>query len=400
MKVLFLTKYDLQKFGIAEPLSALSAALGKLGVDVTVYSSDPSARAGRMGNGQPCIYGPMPRPHLLMGHLAARHIARLCRREGFELIHCHGLYRPGWAARAVRRLADVPYVVTSWGDIVPTSSRQQRWSVRRRCRKILADAAAVVHPTSVIAEYSRALGRGPTESIIPNGIDLDRWRSTQQQCPPRRLVQGPYILAVGKLVEQKGFQVLIRAMAQPPLKGGDARLVIAGDGPDAAAFKTLARELGLNVAGGLDAISDAPAGSICFAGFVDFATKVHLYRDAAAVAFSSQYGEGFPGVLLEAMAAGKAIVASDIPATRAIVGRDSAIFVPPPQEQAWAKTMGEVLDDDERRAMMEKTNGTKVEQFAWTRVAQQFAEVYRAILDGVQGRQTPRPSGRTFSITA
>ncbi len=380
MKVLFLTKYDVQKFGIAEPLSALSAALGELGVDVTVYSSDPSARCGHMTNGQPCIYGPIPRPHLFLGGLASRHIARLCKREGFELIHCHGLYRPGWAARAVKRLANIPYVVTSWGDIVPTSSRQQRWSVRRRCRAILASAAAVVHPTAVIAGYSRALGACPgAELVIPNGIDLARWRKTQAACDDRRLIAGRYILAVGKLVAQKGFHVLIRAMALLARQGSDVRLVIAGDGPDKDVLQSLTRELGLHLCQG-DALRDAPAGSVCMTGFVDFATKVHLYRDAAAVAFSSQHGEGFPGVLLEAMAAGKAIIASDILATRAIVTQDNALFVPPADAAAWARAITDLLNEPARLALIEKTNSAVVEDYAWSHIARRFAEVYKSIL--------------------
>ncbi len=376
MKVLFLTKYNLEKFGIAEPLMALSDALAGRGVDVLVAGSHKTAKAGVLRNGRPCVYTPLPKPGIF-GGLTVRGLMRICRRHGVQLVHCHGLYRPGYAARLVKLRTGIPYVVTSWGDIVPSSSRQRRRSVRRRCRAILTDADAVTHPTTVIAGYAERLCDVSHKStIIPNGIDLQRWR---EQTKP---VGGRYILAIGKLTEQKGFGVLIDAMHR--LAGsGEACLVIAGDGQEGPALRARASSQGLEVREGLEGLDSAKPGAVFFAGFIQGGQRLPLFRSARLVAFSSQYGEGFPGVLLEAMACGKAIVASDIPATRAIVTADqNALLVPPSDADAWGQAIRKLLDDDQLREKIERNNLVQAEQYDWPVIAEKFARVYRCVLSG------------------
>ena len=383
MKILFLTKYDLERFGIAEPLLALSEALADRGVDVLVAGSHETAKAGALRDGRLCLHAPLPKPGLMRGAAAVRNLVRICRRHGIEIVHCHGLYRPGYAARLIKRRSGIPYVVTSWGDIVPSSSRQRRRSVRRRCRQILKDADAVTHPTTVIAEYAgRLCDVSPKSSIIPNGIDLRLWRKDTKP------VEGRYILAIGKLTDQKGFGVLIDAMQHLGGAGGDISLVIAGEGETGPALRAQAGELGLEVHEGLTELADAAPGAVFFAGFVGDEAKLDLFRGARLVAFSSQYGEGFPGVLLEAMASGKAIVASDIPATRAIVtAGENALLVAPPDADAWAAAIGKLLQDNELRENIERKNFQRAEQYDWPVVAGKFAEIYRRVLTGAADNQ-------------
>ncbi|MBL7132486.1 MAG: glycosyltransferase family 4 protein [Phycisphaerae bacterium] len=375
MKVLFLTKYNLEKFGIAEPLIALSAALSACGADVLIAGSHETAKAGRLRGGRPCLHAPLPKPGLMRG-AAVRNLVGLCRQHEIEIIHCHGLYRPGYAARLIKRRSGIPYVVTSWGDIVPSSSRQQRRSVRRRCRRILADADAVTHPTAVIAEYAgRLCDVSAKSSIIPNGIDLSWWRSGAVP------LAGRYILAIGKLTEQKGFGVLIDAMGRLAGRQTDISLVIAGSGQAASALRAQAGDLGLEVREGLAGLGDAQGGAVFFAGFVGDEMKLGLFRGARLVAFSSQYGEAFPGVLLEAMVCGKAIVASDIPATRAIITPgENALLVAPADADAWAAAIGNLLGNNELRSSIERNNLQRAEQYDWPVIAGKFTEIYRRVL--------------------
>jgi len=383
MKVLFLTKYDLERFGIAEPLLALAAALAGRGVDVLVAGGHETAKAGALRDGRPCLHTPLPKPGLMRGSGSVRKLVGLCRQHGIEIVHCHGLYRPGYAGRLIKRRSGIPYVVTSWGDIVPSSSRQRRRSVRRRCRQILKDADAVTHPTTVIAEYAgRLCDVSPKSSVIPNGIDLRLWRKDTKPA------EGRYILAIGKLTDQTGFGVLIDAMQHLGGAEGDISLVIAGEGQAASALRARAGKLGLEVREGLTELADADRGAVFFAGFVGDEAKLSLFGGARLVAFSSQYGEGFPGVLLEAMASGKAIVASDIPATRAIVtAGENALLVAPLDADAWAAAIGKLLQDRELRESIERNNLTRAEQYDWPVVAGKFAGIYRNVLAGAAVNQ-------------
>jgi len=354
MNVLFLTKYDVARFGIAHTVQALSATLEPLGMDVLVCSSHESARSGVLPNGWPCVRAPLSRPGLLSGKAEVKRLAALCGEHAIDLVHCHGIYRPGYTARQLKALTGLPYVLTSWGDIVPSSSRQQRRSVRRRCRAILADADAVTSPTTAIAGYVRDICNvDDKHTLIPNGIYLDQWRA--EPIPP----QGDYVFALGTLTPQKGFHVLIDAM-----KRAAAPLVVGGEGEQAEALR-----------------EQAAGAAVEFPGYLDGQAKCDAFHRAKLVAFPSQYGEGFPGVLLEAMAAGRAIVASDLPVTRSILTEGvSAVLVPPADVDAWAEAIAGLLADDSRRQAMERTNATAAEEHDWPVVAGRFAEVYARVL--------------------
>jgi glycosyltransferase involved in cell wall biosynthesis len=144
-----------------------------------------------------------------------------------DLIHAHGLYRGGWAAREVAKRTGLPYVVTSHGDIAMTSSRMHRPDVRRRCRLILTDASAVTHLSAAMAELAYQLADVRAKScIITNGLDLAAWGT------PSPSPADGYVLAIGRLVAQKGFGTLLEAVARLKQQGGGPSLVIAGQGPE------------------------------------------------------------------------------------------------------------------------------------------------------------------------
>lgn len=178
-------------------------------------------------------------------------------------------------------------------------------------------------------DLARTLGlRRNAISVVPNPVVSDALRSAVQSAP-RALQAPPVILAAGRLVHQKGFDVLVRAFAilrraQP------ARLVIAGDGPELESLRRLAQAEGC-------------ADDVEFAGYVADLREPMLR--ASAFVLPSRW-EGLPGVLIESLALGTPVVATDCPGgSREILedGRWGAL-VRVDDAEALAAAIGRTLD--------------------------------------------------------
>lgn len=148
-------------------------------------------------------------------------------------------------------------------------------------------AAAVVVQTASTRDYLAARWRVPLVTI-PNPVDP----GTAGDAPGERLVVG-----LGRLVPQKGFDVLLRGFARAAIAEAGWRVEIAGSGPGLPDLMTLARDLGIDTA-------------VAFPGTVKDSTA--FLRRAGIFALTSRF-EGFPNALAEAMALGRAVVATDCP---------------------------------------------------------------------------------------
>ncbi|MCX7825230.1 MAG: glycosyltransferase family 4 protein [Verrucomicrobiae bacterium] len=375
MRVLFLTKYHVRRDATIEVFGALSNHLRAFGVEVAIYSSDPSAAEGPLPGGTKCVHGPLPKPAFWSLPFAARRIVSWCRKNDVDLIHAHGLYRGGWAAREVAKRTGLPYVVTSHGDIAMTSSRMRRPDVRRRCRLILTDASAVTHLSTAMAELAYQFADVRAKScIITNGLDLAAWGAPGP--PPA----DGYVLAIGRLVAQKGFGTLLEAVARLKQQGSAPSFVVAGQGPEQEVLEKQAGALGLPVCRRIEELPRG-VGAVCFPGYVSGEIKRKIYAGARVVAFPSRGSEAFGLVLIEAMAAGRAVVASDLPAVQEIVtdGRNGLI-VPAENVAAWADAIQKLLSDDALRGQMERANREDVTRYDWRPIAGQYAELYRRVL--------------------
>jgi len=200
-------------------------------------------------------------------------------------------------------------------------------------------ADAVVVQTEAAAQWFRKhLKRRLSVTVIPNPIapasDLERASMTVPQ---------PFILAAGRLVHQKGFDILIRAFAVAARERGPLRLAIAGEGPESQALRDLAGELQLE-------------DRVLFLGEVRELRA--LMRQADAFVLSSRY-EGFPNVLLEALASDLPVVATDCPGgPREILrGGEFGLLVPCEDTAALADALRRVATDSDLRRRL-SANGT------------------------------------------
>ncbi|MCS7207053.1 MAG: glycosyltransferase family 4 protein [Dehalococcoidia bacterium] len=199
-------------------------------------------------------------------------------------------------------------------------------------------AAAVVGVSRTVADYVQKERGRPVEAVIYPGVDTERFApiaSVEERKSLRRRLGLPeeafIVLAVGRLTFKKGFDVLVEACtilrAQP-----DLQVLIVGDGPARPALVKRASEHGLT--------------GLRFWGAAPMQTMSDLYRVADAFVLPSRTGEGFPLVILEAMASGLPVIATPLGGAREVVenGR-TGFLVPPGDPEALAAVLSDLKQD-------------------------------------------------------
>lgn len=307
--------------------------------------------------------GPMP-----LGHAAQRigfnlraegRIARLAYDPdlivGFDLDGCLLRHKAPYVASIKGVLAEE---LTFERGIVRFSlwlqSRFERLNVRR---------APLVLTTSdyarrrIAANYGVPVGK---IAVVPESIDLRGWRAALATAGPRRNWT-PTILTVCHLYPRKSVDVLLRAMPLVRATIPNARLRIVGIGPELDRLITLRDELGVT-------------DDVDFLRHIPFEQLVLEYRDAALFCLPSRQ-EGFGIVLLEAMAAGRAVVASRATAIPEVVPDGVAgSLVVPGDSGALAETLIELLSQPERADALGASGARHVEVFDAPLIATRFME--------------------------
>jgi len=244
---------------------------------------------------------------------ARKALARL-RAEGFDfdLIDAHYYYPDGVAAALLSRWFGKPFVVTARGSDVNLISHFTL--PRRLMRWTASQAAASIGVSRGLVEGLRALG-APADRlhVMRNGVDLQRFQPVDPAEARRRLglpADARILLSVGHLVALKGNHLLLEAAALLRARGMPCFVVVVGDGPEKPALEQLATALGL-------------AGQVRFAGAIPNAA-LPAYSAAADLSILASSREGWANVLLESMACGTPVVASDIPGNPEVVQRREA----------------------------------------------------------------------------
>jgi len=210
-------------------------------------------------------------------------------------------------------------------------------------------------------------------AIIPNGIDYERFHQPAEPLPAYDDGR-PTILFLGRLEERKGFQYMLEAFARVRLVVPDARLLVAGafTREDREPFVRQARREGIR--------------GVHFIGYVSEEDKPRYFRSCDVFCAPSIGFESFGIVLLEAMAAGRPIVASNIPGYRSVLshGREG-LLVEPGDSEALAQALVRLLRDPELRAQMAQQGEQTARKFAWEKVAALVLEVYQQLLEKRSG---------------
>ncbi|HEY1013346.1 MAG TPA: glycosyltransferase family 4 protein, partial [Herpetosiphonaceae bacterium] len=232
----------------------------------------------------------------------------------------------------------------------------------RRWRAVRADVARwIAVSNEVKADWVREMAVEPAlVAVVPNGVDVARFRPDPIGGLAARATVGvpdkaPLLVGVGRLEEEKGFQVAIRALAALGERLPDARLVIAGDGVFRRRLERLIRRLKL-------------AERVTLLGHRPNAELPALLAAADGFVLPSLRHEGFPVVIAEALAAGLPVLASRAGGTpSAIEDGLNGRLLPIGDVQAWAAALAELLGDERRR----RAQGALARQIAAARFSEQ-----------------------------
>lgn len=294
-------------------------------------------------------------------------LRRFIRRQRPDVLHCHGLYPPGYlAGRSLAQLG-CPMVLTSHGeDVYQDYPRLAEPRLLARHVEALAAADALVAISLFTREgYQRMLPAAKRIVDIPNGVDAQRWaRPASPQADWQGRVPNDFLLFLGRLDRRKGVDVLLQALGQlhdPPV------VVIAGDGPERPALEALAQRQG-------------PSARTVFLGMVAGEEKAWLLQHARALVVPSRDWEAFGLVVLEAYAAGCPVVATRLAGLAGLVdpGRTGWLVEPGSVDELGAAIMevlaSPALSDSQRRLLQ-----SKARQFDWPLVADRHLALYRSI---------------------
>ena len=300
--------------------------------------------------------GRSPGPGVLRETASLR---RIVRSFAPDVVHLHSA-KAGLAGRlALRGRIPTLFQPHAWsflavtGPVARAALRWERFAARW--------ADAIVCVSRAERDQGVAAGVSGAWEIVPNGVDLDRFTPGDAREARQRLGEapGPLAVCVGRLSRQKGQDVLLRAWSDVGARVPEARLVLVGGGPDEAELRAA-----------------APSG-VSFAGVSD---DVVAWLAAADVVVVPSRWEGMSLSMLEALAAGRSVVATDVSGAREAVTDDSGAVVAVEDAGALADALIERLEDPTlSEAEGRAARSIAEERFGLERNAQEMLRVYRDV---------------------
>jgi teichuronic acid biosynthesis glycosyltransferase TuaC len=245
-------------------------------------------------------------PHTLYRAMRKRFLKLRSEGHKFDLVDAHYFYPDGVAAVRLAREFGLPVVVTARGtdlNLIPEFP-----APRRMILKAASQADGLITVCQALKDRLVELGIvADAVTVLRNGVDLDRFRPMDRAAARHQMgLTRRTLLSVGHLIERKGHHHVTEALRLLP----DTDLLIVGDGVERSTLEQLAKRLN---------VSDR----VKFLGAVDQRSLAPIYNAADALVLASSR-EGWANVLLEAMACGTPVVASNVWGTPEVVAADEA----------------------------------------------------------------------------
>ena len=292
---------------------------------------------------------------------SARRVAAELRAFGPDVVHAHEPLAPSTSMFALRAGAreGAPIVATFHAG----AERSRLFDVAAPALRRVARSIDVRIAVSAAAASFAARRIGDGFIVVPNGVDVERFADAV----PADLPAGRRMLFVGRLDERKGFRVAVAAFERLAGRFPDLLLVAVGDGPEAAAARALPEPI---------------RRRIVLVGRV--ANEDLQGYEAAADVFvaPSVGGETFGVVLVEAMAAGVPVVASDIPGYDEVIREGEGLLVPPRDPAALADAVASILDDAPAARALGDGGLARARTYSWESVAGRLEAVYEDVAAG------------------
>ncbi|MCC6457426.1 MAG: glycosyltransferase [Caldilineaceae bacterium] len=318
------------------------------------------------GGGLPITLRKYPLARLQLPFFMARHSQVIAQHARHcDLVHAHWTLS-GSAALLARPLHRKPVLVTVQGsDIFQVAkSGLGAWFTRR----VLNSSDQVTALSHALKDAAIDAGaRAEKIAIVPNGVDIHRFMPPQEEQRGQKAAQPPIILFTGFLIQRKGVRYLLEALALLPAHLPRYRAVIVGEGPEEEALRAQVAALGLG-------------DRVEFAGFQPQAAVSEWMRQAHVFVLPSlEEGQGV--VLLEALASGTPVVASDVDGIRDVVVPEVGYRVPPADPAALAAALEQMLTIDAAgwQRLSQQARQCAVDLYDWDKIGARFVEIYRGI---------------------
>jgi len=371
VKVALVSPYDWSRPGGVQGHIASLARCLEADHEVRVFT--PSSRRPSRDERHVVVVGhPLPVPYnrsvapVALSPMAARRVVRALAEFRPHVVHIHEPLAPVVSAAAAA-FGPRPLVGTfhAWA----ASHRLQRAArpaVGRVVRRL--DARIAVSPAAqqfASGAYGIPLG---TFRVVPNGVDEAAF-ATAAPLPELADPERPLLLFVGRLEPRKGLDVAIRAFLRLRSSTPRLRLCVVGDGGERSRCQEM--------------VPPSLRPDVLFVGSVSQQELPRYHASADVFLAPSTGGESFGIILLEAMAAGLPVVASDIPGYRTVLGDGrQGRLVPPHDAFALSEAVGTLLANPALRRAMALEGRRTAASYAWPLIARRITDVYRAVLRG------------------
>jgi len=369
MKIALVSPYDYTvPGGVTKHIFYLDKHLRRLGHEVKILA--PCSGGGALEEHVISVSGNVisvpfsgSKARITLSPRIYRRVKKILQQERFDIVHIHEPPAPVLPLIVLRHSKSV-----NVGTFHAYRESYAGYKYGKRIFKILyekLDGKIVV--SQAVREY---LSRYFPEDyvVIPNGIDLERFGPHVEPIP--KYAEGkPTILFVGRLEKRKGFKYLLRAFPWVKAEFPEARLLVVGafDKDDKAPYLRYLREHRIK--------------GVRFIGYLPDEELPRYYRSCDIFCAPSTGFESFGMVLLEAMASGVAIVASDIAGYRTVLTDEvEGLLVEPENEIALAQAITRLLKEPELRRKMGQKGRARAEGYSWVKVTQQLLDYYRELL--------------------
>lgn len=295
---------------------------------------------------------------------ARQESAALNRRlvsHAVDLVHVQCVSSNGWYARRAARGLGVPLVVTMQGELTMDAEHvyERNPYLRRTWRRLLDDADAITACSGhALAEAEAAYGTsfGERATVVYNGISATEFEGVLPRAHPR-----PYVLGLGRMVRQKGFDVLIEAFE---MSGASAThdLLLAGDGPELSALSAQVTRAGA-------------AGRVHLLGRKTHADSLALFAGAAVFVLPSrQEPQGI--VVLEAMASGSPVLAARVGGVPEVIDDEVNGLLYDGSASDLAARLDRLVLDRGLRDRLRTAGLEHSRRFAWSSITCQYEDRY------------------------
>lgn len=287
-------------------------------------------------------------------------IDTILETEQFDILHFHEPWVPFLSRQILQRSKSIN-IATFHSNIPETlMARTVTKAVTPYLKSVLKDLHELTAVSRAGAEYAASLTDQPI-TIIPNGINVERYRTTKVD----KGVGGiRNILYIGRLEKRKGVKYLLQAYELLQQSNTNVELVIAGDGPERTRLELQAKQLKLR--------------NVSFLGYVTEETKLKLLADADLFCSPAVYGESFGIVLLEALASGTVCVAGNNAGYSDFMqGLGAISIVNPADGQEFARRLHLLLTNMPLRTLWQQWASEYVSQYDYSQVVRQYAAFYQ-----------------------